>query len=104
MISNKEEIMYATFVLINLLLVPFAIVAPWATIEAFSAGRLAGWLMTLTCVISHAYVWYALAQNSEILFCLGAPWGAYEFICSFAPLGVIEVEEEQAAATAADKG
>lgn len=94
--------MYATFVLINLLLVPFAIVAPWATIEAFSAGRLAGWLMTLTCVISHAYVWYALAQNSEILFCLGAPWGAYEFICTFAPLGLEEQEtdDERAAATA----
>ena len=92
------------FVIVNLLVASFAFVAPWATIEAFSAGRLAGWLMTLTCVISHAYVWYALAQNSEILFCLSAPWGAYEFICSLAPLGVIEVEEEQAAATAADKG
>ncbi|TWP26317.1 hypothetical protein EUA60_02515 [TM7 phylum sp. oral taxon 346] len=96
--------MYSLFILINIIVLSFAVVGPWATITAFEAGRATGWLMTLTCVISHAYVWYALAHNSEILFCLGAPWGAYEFICSLAPLGVIEVEEEQAAATAANKG
>ena len=96
--------MSTIFVLVNLLVVSFAIVAPWATIEAFAAGRSAGWLMTMATMISHAYVWYIMTWNSEILFCLGAPWGTYEFICSLAPLGVIEVEEEQAAATAADKG
>ena len=94
------------FVIVNLLVASFAFVAPWATIEAFSAGRLAGWLMTLTCIISHAYVWYALAQNSEILFCLGSAWAAYEFVCLwFAPLGVMEVEDKLAAAEAvANKG
>ena len=30
------------FVIVNLLVASFAFVAPWATIEAFDAGRLAG--------------------------------------------------------------
>lgn len=96
--------MSTIFVLVNLLVVSFAIVAPWATIEAFAAGRSAGWLMTMATMISHAYVWYIMTWNSEILFCLSPVWAGYEFICLFfAPLGVIEAEEEQAA-TAADKG
>ena len=48
--------MSTIFVLVNLLVVSFAIVAPWATIEAFAAGRSAGWLMTMATMISHAYV------------------------------------------------
>ena len=98
--------MYSLFILINIIVLSFAVVGPWATITAFEAGRATGWLMTLTCVISHAYVWYALAHNSEILFCLGSAWAAYEFVCLwFAPLGVMEVEDKLAAAEAvANKG
>ena len=79
------------FVIVNLLVASFAFVAPWATIEAFDAGRLAGWMMSL---------------NPEILFCLGSAWAAYEFVCLwFAPLGVMEVEDKLAAAEAvANKG
>ena len=47
---------------------------------------------------------FVLVNLLVVSFAIVAPWGAYEFICSLAPLGVIEVEEEQAAATAADKG
>lgn len=94
--------MSTIFVLVNLLVVSFAIVAPWATIEAFAAGRSAGWLMTMATIVSHVYTWYAMSLNPEILFCLGSAWAAYEFVCLwFAPLGVIEAEE---VATAADKG
>lgn len=95
--------MSTIFVLVNLLIVSFAIVAPWATIEAFAAGRSAGWLMTFATVISHAYVWYAMAQNTEILFCLGSMWAGYEFILSFIPMGIGE-NEEKAAEAAANEG
>ena len=94
--------MSAVFILVTIVLVSFAIVAPWATIEAFATGRLAGWQMVLVSFVSHAYVWYALSLNSEILFCLGPAWAAYEFVAlSFAPLGVMEVEDEKAAASSA---
>ena len=94
--------MSTIFVLVNLLVVSFAIVAPWATIEAFAAGRSAGWLMTMATIVSHVYTWYAMSLNPEILFCLGSAWAAYEFVCLwFAPLGVIEAEE---VATAAAQG
>ena len=90
------------FGIVTLLVASFAFVAPWATIEAFDAGRLAGWMMTMATIVSHVYTWYAMSLNPEILFCLGSAWAAYEFVCLwFAPLGVIEAEE---VATAADKG
>ena len=41
------------FVIVNLLVASFAFVAPWATIEAFDAGRLAGWMMTMATIVSH---------------------------------------------------
>ena len=98
--------MYAILVLINLFLIPVAIVIPWVTITAFEAGRLAGWTMTLASFIVHAYVWYVMSRSSEALFSLGAMWATYEFVCiSFAPLGVMEVEDKLAAAEAvANKG
>lgn len=38
--------MYAIFVIVSLIVISFAIVAPWATITAFkSSGRWAGWTM-----------------------------------------------------------
>ena len=46
--------MYAILVLINLFLIPVAIVIPWMAITAFEAGRLAGWTMTLASFIVHA--------------------------------------------------
>ena len=94
------------FVIVNLLVASFAFVAPWATIEAFDAGRLAGWMMTMATIVSHVYTWYAMSLNPEIRFCLGSAWAAYEFVCLwFAPLGVMEVEDKLAAAEAvANKG
>ena len=95
--------MYAIFVIVSLIVISFAIVAPWATITpSTSSGRRAGWTMTWATLAAHAYTWIALGQNPEILFFFAPLWGGYEFICSFAPLGLEEQEtdDERAAATA----
>jgi len=101
--------MYAIFVIVSLIVISFAIVAPWATITAFkSSGRWAGWTMTAgagggaPARPPTAYTWIALGQNPEILFFFAPLWGGYEFICTFAPLGLEEQEtdDERAAATA----
>ena len=95
--------MYAIFVIVSLIVISFAIVAPWATITAFkSSGRWAVWTLRWATVGAHAYTWIALGQNPEILFFFAPLWGGYEFICSFAPLGLEEQEtdDERAAATA----
>ena len=48
--------MYAIFVIVSLIVISFAIVAPWATITAFkSSGRWAGWTMTWATLVAHAY-------------------------------------------------
>ena len=84
--------MNALFILINIIVLSFAVVGPWATITAFEAGRATGWMMAFATVVSHAYTWYAMSQNSEILFFFGPLFGGYEFICTFAPLGLDEEE------------
>lgn len=95
----------AIFVIITIAVVTFAVVGPWATITAFEAGRSAGWIMAWATLVAHAYTWYAMSYSSEALFCFGALWASYEFVCvSFAPLGVMEVEDEKAVSSAADKG
>lgn len=90
----------ATIVVINILLVSFAVVAPWATISAFkSAGRGAGWLMAWATLVAHAYVWYILGSNPEIAFFFGPLFVGYEFVCTLAPLGLDEETAEVAEAT-----
>ena len=85
--------MRALLIIVNIIILSFAIVAPWATITAFkSSGRLAGWTMTWVTLIAHAYAWFMLGQNPEILFFFGPLFGGYEFICTFAPLGLDEEE------------
>ena len=94
--------MNAILVIVNITLISFAIVAPWATIATFkSAGRLAGWTMTWATLVAHAYAWFALTQSPEMFFFFGPLFGGYEFICTLAPLGLDEQEE---AAAAANKG
>lgn len=80
----------------TILIIATAFVAPWATISAFESGRLAGWMTAFVAVVCHVATWHAMSQNSEILFCFGAPWAAYEFICLFfVPMGVGEIREEK---------
>jgi hypothetical protein len=79
-----------------------AIVAPWATIDAFEHSRQAGWLTAFVAIMAHVATWYIMSFSKEVAFFLAAPWAAYEFILSFIPMGI--VEEQEAAATAADKG
>jgi len=103
MISNKEEIMYAIFVIVSLIVISFAIVAPWATITAFkSSGRWAGWTMTWGAPFAPRPTMTPAGHDPEILFFFAPLWGGYEFICTFAPLGLEEQEtdDERAAATA----
>ena len=96
--------MNALFTIINIVLVPSAIVIPWTTIAAFDAGRLAGWTMTFVTGISHAYVWFLLGQDTELLFSLSPALAGYEAICvMFIPLGIGE-EKAAASAAAANKG
>ncbi len=95
--------MYAIFVIVSLIVISFAIVAPWATITAFkSSGRWAGWTMTWATLVAHAYTWLARGPNPAVLFFLAPRWGGDELIWSFAPLGLEEQEtdDERAAATA----
>lgn len=89
--------MYSLFILINIIVLSFAVVGPWATITTFkSAGRLAGWIMAWATIIAHTYTWFALIQSSEMFFFFAPLWGGYEFICSLAPLGLDEQEAEEA--------
>ena len=95
--------MYAIFVIVSLIVISFAIVAPGGSITASkSSGRWAVCPMTWATLVAHAYTWIALGQNPEILFFFAPLWGGYEFICTFAPLGLEEQEtdDERAAATA----
>jgi len=77
--------MYAIFVIVSLIVISFACRRGGARTPR-----------------PHAYTWIALGQNPEILFFFAPLWGGYEFICSFAPLGLEEQEtdDERAAATA----
>ena len=89
--------MYPSLILNNIILTAAAVVAPWATITAFkSSGRLAGWTMTWVTIVTHIYVWFVLGHSPELGFFFGPLWGGYEFICSFAPLGLDEQETEGA--------
>lgn len=89
--------MYSMLVIVNIILVAFAVLAPWATITAFkSAGRLAGWTMVWATLVAHTYVWFLLGRNPEMCFFFLPIWGGYEFICSLAPLGLDEQETEGA--------
>ena len=86
---------------INMMLITTALVAPLAIISAFENVRFAGWTMTFVAGISHAYVWFLLGQDTELLFLLSPALAGYEAICvMFIPLGI---GEEEAAAEAANK-
>lgn len=94
---SEEEVVFTIFVITTIVVVAFAVVAPWATITAFkSSGRWAGWTMTWATLVAHAYTWFALGQSPEFLFFFAPLWGGYEFICSLAPLGLDEQEAEEA--------
>ena len=62
--------MYAIFVIVSLIVISFAIVAPWATITAFkSSGRWAGWTMTWAAPVAPAHTWIAWAESRDsVLF------------------------------------
>ncbi len=87
-------------VLVIIIVVTTAIVAPWATISAFESSRLAGWTTTFVAVAAHVATWAAMASNKEAAFFCAAPWAAYEFILSLIPMGI----GEEAAAEAANEG
>lgn len=92
--------MSAIAIIVNIILVSFAVIAPWATISAFKAsGRLAGWMMTWATLVAHVYVWFVLGHSPELGFFFGPLWGGYEFVCTLAPLGLDEETAEVAEAT-----
>ena len=87
--------------LLIVVIVSVAIVAPWATIDAFRSSRLAGWTATFVVVVAHVATWAIMAHSKEAAFFFAAPWAAYEFILTLIPMGIGEEEE---AAKAANEG
>ena len=88
-----------------ILVVTIAIVAPWATISAFEASRLAGWTATFVAVAAHVTTWAIMAHSKEAMFFFAAPWAAYELVLSLIPMGIVEEEYQKTAAeAAANKG
>ena len=80
--------MRALLIIVNIIILSFAIVAPWATMAAFkSSGRLAGWTMTWVTLIAHAYAWFMLGQNPEILFFFGPLFWGVRIYLHFCPIG-----------------
>lgn len=86
--------------LLIVVIVSVAIVAPWATIDAFRSSRLAGWTATFVVVVAHVATWAIMICSKEAAFLCAAPWAAYEFILSLIPMGI----GEEAAAEAANEG
>lgn len=87
--------------ILAILVVTVAIAAPWATISAFESSRFAGWTVTFVAVMAHVATWCMMASSKEVAFFCAAPWAAYEFVLSLIPMGIGEIEEEKAAASAA---
>lgn len=92
-------------VLVIIIVVTTAIVAPWATISAFESSRLIGWTVTFVATAAHVATWAMMASAKEVAFFCAAPWAAYEIVLSFIPMGIGEAEyQKEQTAEAADKG
>lgn len=91
-------------IVVAITVITAAIVVPWTTISAFESSRLAGWTLTFLATAAHVSTWAMMATNKEAMFLLAAPWAAYEFILSFIPMGIGEIEEKAAAEAAANEG
>lgn len=92
-------------IVVAIVIITVAFVAPWATISAFESSRLAGWTVTFVSVMAHVATWAMMTTDKEAMFLLAAPWAAYELVLSFIPMGIGEAEYQKAAAeAAANKG